>query len=44
MFEARSCAQDEEAVLVQRDWRADGGDRRVRVTAATFTSPGASAA
>ncbi len=25
-------ARREETVLVQRDWRADGGDRRVRVT------------
>ncbi|MGJ0506700.1 MAG: DUF6101 family protein [Methylocystis sp.] len=31
MFEA-SHARADEAVLVQRDWRADGGARRVRVT------------
>src|SRR5512137_664039 len=31
MFEAGQ-ARKAETVLVQRDWRADGGDRRVRVT------------
>jgi hypothetical protein len=31
MFEAGH-ARKAETVLVQRDWRADGGDRRVRVT------------
>ncbi|QGM98228.1 DUF6101 family protein [Methylocystis parvus] len=32
MFEATNARKTEEAVLVQRDWRADGGARRVRVT------------
>jgi len=32
MFEANNARKTEEALLVQRDWRADGGARRVRVT------------
>jgi hypothetical protein len=32
MFEANNARRNEEALLVQRDWRADGGARRVRVT------------
>lgn len=32
MFEAGNARKTEEALLVQRDWRADGGARRVRVT------------
>lgn len=32
MFDAGNMRKSEEAVLVQRDWRADGGARRVRVT------------
>lgn len=32
MSEANHARKTEEALLVQRDWRADGGARRVRVT------------
>ncbi len=32
MFEAGHANKSEEAFFVQRDWRADGGARRVRVT------------
>jgi hypothetical protein len=32
MFETNNARKTEEALLVQRDWRADGGARRVRVT------------
>lgn len=32
MFEAGNARKIDEAFLVQRDWRADGGVRRVRVT------------
>jgi hypothetical protein len=32
MFEAGNARKVEEDFLVQRDWRADGGKRRVRVT------------
>ncbi|WP_442754473.1 DUF6101 family protein [Methylocystis sp. JAN1] len=32
MFEAVKARKTKEAVLLQRDWRADGGARRVRVT------------
>ncbi|WP_457796076.1 DUF6101 family protein [Methylocystis sp. S23] len=32
MFEANNARKTGEALLVQRDWRADGGARRVRVT------------
>jgi hypothetical protein len=32
MFEAKYALGNEEALLEQRDWRADGGARRVRVT------------
>ncbi len=32
MFEPNKARKTDEAVLVQRDWRADGGARRVRVT------------
>lgn len=35
MFDAGQ-ARKAEAVLVQRDWRADGGDRRVRVTSSSI--------
>lgn len=35
MFDAGQ-ARKAEAVLVQRDWRADGGDRRVRVTSSNI--------
>jgi hypothetical protein len=32
MFEAGNTRKSEDAFLVQRDWRADGGARQVRVT------------
>lgn len=32
MFDAGNARKNHEALLVQRDWRADGGARRVRVT------------
>lgn len=32
MFEAGNARKSEETLLVQRDWRADGGARRIRVT------------
>ncbi|PPD46161.1 MAG: hypothetical protein CTY15_01955 [Methylocystis sp.] len=32
MFEAAAAQKHEEALLVQRDWRADGGSRRVKLT------------
>lgn len=32
MFDAGHANKSEEALFVQRDWRADGGSRRVRVT------------